>query len=388
MPYLNRYAIAASVLVILVLVFSGSMPLHAQNQFSISQPQFVIVANAGSNDVSVYAINPNSGALTQVEGSPFATGPQPVTVAIDPKGKFAYVANQNYPSGQGSVSVYSINPASGVLAQVEGSPFGDAYGEPYGAAVTPSGQFFYTPNVYSGDVSAYAIDATSGALSPISGYFWAEGEPEGIAVDPTGKFAYTSNSESNDVSGFTINSTSGVLTPVQGSPFTTGGSTPGGQEPVAFDPAGRFAYFNNINSSSIAVIAINPTSGALTPVPGSPFQDLEGGSFGVTVDPSGRFAYVANGVGGNVSAFAIDAVSGALTPVEGSPFAAGAYVVCVVVDPTGRFAYATNIQSNTVSAFSIAKNGALKPVVGSPFATGSEPFGLAVTPVRGSGPRR
>ena len=39
--------------------------------------------------------------------------------------------------------------------------------------------------------------------------------------------------------------------------------------------------------------------------------------------PDSRYLYVANGGSGSISGFAIDASSGALSPVPGSPFASG-----------------------------------------------------------------
>jgi DNA-binding beta-propeller fold protein YncE len=47
-----------------------------------------------SRDVSAYVIDPQSGALTPVAGSPFAAGASPTGVAITPDGKFAYVTNK------------------------------------------------------------------------------------------------------------------------------------------------------------------------------------------------------------------------------------------------------------------------------------------------------
>ena len=44
----------------------------------------------------------------------------------------------------------------------------------------------------------------------------------GIAVDPTGKFLYVVNGGSSTVSAYTINASTGALTPVSGSPFDTG----------------------------------------------------------------------------------------------------------------------------------------------------------------------
>src|SRR5258708_6563829 len=82
---------------------------------------------------------------------------------------------------------------------------------------------------------------------------------------------------------------------------------------------------------------------------------LTGASTALWGQPAG-FAYVANcgeacnGRPGpeNVSAFTIDGTTGALTPVAGSPFPTGSSPDSVTVDPTGSFAYVANIFSNNV----------------------------------------
>jgi Lactonase, 7-bladed beta-propeller len=94
----------------------------------------------------------------------------------------------------------------------------------------------------------------------------------------------------------------------------------------------------------------------------------------MAIDPSGKFAYVANQVSNNVSAYMIDASSGALTPIAGSPFAAGQSPISIAVDLSGKFAYVTNHGANNLSAYSINPvTGALTPIAGSPFATGLGP---------------
>jgi len=52
--------------------------------------QFVYVANASSNNVSGYTINPTTGALTAISGSPFAAGRFPTSMAVDPTAKSLY----------------------------------------------------------------------------------------------------------------------------------------------------------------------------------------------------------------------------------------------------------------------------------------------------------
>jgi 6-phosphogluconolactonase (cycloisomerase 2 family) len=61
--------------------------------------QFVYVANLYGNSVSAYAIDPTTGALAPVPGSPFATGVFPESVAVYPTGKFVYVSNDKAVSG-------------------------------------------------------------------------------------------------------------------------------------------------------------------------------------------------------------------------------------------------------------------------------------------------
>ena len=146
----------------------------------------------------------------------------------------------------------------------------------------------------------------------------------------TGGFAYVVNNSSNDVSAYSIDGTTGVLTPVAGSPF----STDFFPFSVTVDPTGRFAYVvNGFAAGTVSAFAIDQSTGALTPVVGSPFPAGWGPTSvttSVTVDPTGQFAYVANCASacgafgpGNVSAYTIDGTTGALTPVNGSPFPAG-----------------------------------------------------------------
>ena len=47
--------------------------------------EFAYVANLNSNNVSGYTINPTTGALTAIAGSPFATGGFPASVGGGPE---------------------------------------------------------------------------------------------------------------------------------------------------------------------------------------------------------------------------------------------------------------------------------------------------------------
>ncbi len=232
-----------------------------------------------SGDVSAYVIDPQSGALTPVAGSPFAAGVSPTGVAITPDGKFAYVTNKfNAQHGlDGDVSGFAIDPTSGALRAVPGSPF--ATGKfPTGVAITPNGKFAYVPAWQSHSVFAYAIDAHTGALEKVKGSPFAGGgggdhSSCGIAIDPTGTFAYTLNNnnlrQKNEAFGYKIDATSGALTQVPGSPFAVGKDVRG----IAVDPTGKFAYVTDEfepnkpeHNGKVYGYSIDPHSGTLTSV--------------------------------------------------------------------------------------------------------------------------
>jgi 6-phosphogluconolactonase len=358
--------------------------------------QFVYVANSGSVTISGYTINGTTGAFTPTSGSPYSTDPHasPESVAVDPSGKFAYVANVN-----GTVSGYAIDSTTGVLTPIEGSPF-PAGGQPGFVTVDPNGRFVYVANLTSNNISAYTIDRSTGELAALPGSpFPAGEEPGSLAVHPSGRFLYVTNFSSQlpfgSVSGYTIDSASGSLAAIPGSPFAAG-STP---RSVSVDPSGKFAYVANGSGNSVSAYTINSDTGALTTIPGSPFP-TGAYPFSVAVDPTGKFAYVANftsgsgtPVPGSVSGYTINSDTGALTAIAGSPFPAGVQPGFITVDPNGKFVYAVNSTQATntgivpltgsVSGYVITQStGVLTAIPGSPFLAGIYPASMAITRCR------
>ncbi len=87
------------------------------------------------------------------------------------------------------------------------------------------------------------------------------------------------------------------------------------------DPLGRFLYVLDFNAG-VSGFSINPTTGALTMLAGFPVNISVFSANPLAVDPSGKFLYVGSGLSyqaPSVYAFAINATTGALTPVPGSP---------------------------------------------------------------------
>ena len=329
-------------------------------------PRFAYVTNCGSNTISILAVNATTGELRPVD-QVASQGGCPYAIAFDPAGKFAFVANG------GAVSAYSIDAATGALTTVVGSPF-PAGTSPFGVTVDPKGRFVYLANRLSDDVSAYAIDAR-GALAAVAGSpFPAGSRPHSVTVDPSGRFAYVGNFESDDISAYRIDD-GGALTP--------GFDIPSGDGPnvVAIHPSGRFAYVSHWGSGDVQAYTVDPESGVFTRTG----EAALAGTFArfTTIEPWGRFVYVASYGGNSVSAFTIDGATGALAPMPGSPFQAGSAPLGLTVDPSGTFAYVTNYGSetdpgnDTITIYRIdASSGALELI--QTITVGDRPSSIAI----------
>jgi 6-phosphogluconolactonase (cycloisomerase 2 family) len=349
--------------------------------------KFAYVANVTSDNVSAYRINATSGELTPVacvgicSGINFPAGDSPISVTVAPSGRFAYVVN----SISASVWVYAIDSATGALSSV-GAPVLTGGSNSRSITVAPSGSFAYVTNAGpgNGSISAYRVDATTGALSQIvcvgscsGANYYAGNGPSSVTVDPSGRYAYAANYNTYDVSVFRINTSSGALTSL--------GTVAAGSGPnsVIVDPSGKFAYVANFISANVSAYSIDTTTGFLTPLPtvagrsGNLSMAMTKGTTAVNYTP--KFAYATSYGNNNVSAYTVNAGTGALTSIGASP-AAGSGAYAVVVDPTGKFVYVANSVSANISAYAINAAGALAAVSGSPFAAGSSNYSITVAP--------
>jgi 6-phosphogluconolactonase (cycloisomerase 2 family) len=337
--------------------------------------KFVYVANSQSNSLSAFQIDV-SGGLTALSGAPFMDQGYPLAIAIDPTGSFLYTAN----SGSGQVAGYGIDPATGVLQELAGSPFPAASGT-NAITIDPTGRFLYVTNGAANSISAYAIAPDTGTLTAIQGSPVPAGnQPFAVNTDPAGKLLYVANAADASVSAFSISASDGTLSAIGGSPFPTGaGPEIAG---LTVSPDGKFVYVANFSSSSISVLSVN--AGALTPVSGSPFA-VDGTPRGVVIDPTGKFAYVPVLTSCEVEIYAIDA-SGRMTVMDRVRTRQQAAAFALAFGGTGityspKFAYVTNLNSDNVSAFSInPANGALAALGTQTYATGVGPFGVTADP--------
>jgi len=272
--------------------------------------------------IQALSINHSTGALTTVTGSPFAlsaTGGTADSLVADPKQRFLFAGSES----SGFINVFQINATTGALTEIQGSPFTNLFNF-FSAdimTVDSTSTYLYAgQGFFSSGVIGFSIDQTSGALTELAGSPFALNVAQ-IHASPTGNFLLgvqeiqDQNTAATDahIYVFSIDPTSGFPTPVAGSPFTTT-SAP---SDFAISPNGKFVYVTGYDpvaqtTAAIEGYSMDATTGALTPLTGSPFTTLPAATQ-CQFDQSGGLMFCATSAG--ISAFSANPSTGAITHI-------------------------------------------------------------------------
>jgi 6-phosphogluconolactonase (cycloisomerase 2 family) len=231
------------------------------------------------------------------------------------------------------------------------------------------------------------------AAASLAAAILATGSVSGRSAEPIVGHIYTLNNDGSSNGVVTLNRLAdGTLGEMTGSPVATGGKglvVPVGGDLDSQGPLrihGKHLLAVNPGSDSIAVFEIAP-SGALKPVPGSPFPS--GGSHPMSLAVHGDIVYVTNQAvpfanprgAPNITGFRLDK-AGRLTPIAGSTieFPLGEGPAQVEFNRAGTvLAVTAGFQNDgSVRSFAVQSNGRLKEGSGSPF-TASRASGLSGT---------
>ena len=328
-------------------------------------------------------VDPASGKLSPLAGSPYTTGPEPNALATDPNHRFLYV-------GIGQQQAYR------------------------GANC-----FDFHSQLFS-----YAI-ANDGSLSPIEQLTLPTFCEAEVLVDPSGKHLYVMSQDQSASGAFIMAysiGSDGHLTQLPGTPYHFPDAIPGRAE---FSADGRFIYANDTGSDNgIVVLSRDPSTGVLTesqrlPLGGGRYISdialVANGSYLVAVqsrnsagksvlvypvnngtvgspreinnadveqaasvvgDRTGQYVLMTTADTMKVKSFAIDA-SGNLSLASTVSNSDAAYDI--TVDATNHFVYTQNAGNPTISGFTFdPATGKLGTMDGSPFTLSTGALRLLV----------
>ncbi|MET0535901.1 MAG: beta-propeller fold lactonase family protein [Steroidobacter sp.] len=357
---------------------TGATPAQVVTYRPANGNQFSYVSNQDTDNVSGFELDPRSGVLTEISGSPFASGgDRPATLTLHPTRPFLYALNED----GASIAAYPVSADTGVLTPLGPVTTGAA---PRAFAIDASGRFAYVAASGSSELYTYAIDQTTGALSEVSNSRVSIGTSfGGLTLDRDGHFAYSFDPAGGSIRVFALDVNTGAPTQINGSPFAAGSNV----ALLAVHPNGRLLFTRRgtpaqDTANGIGVFAIDVTTGALSEIAGSPF-DVDANPIAAKFDSRGRNLYVGHVLTGgtpeySVRAYSVSPFTSALTPFTHGPFEASAAPVSLDVDASERFLYVANDQSNQVTAYKIdIGDGTLTRLETSPNNTGFKPVAIA-----------
>ena len=342
---------------------------------------FVTASKNNPGQVSVYRVDQESGALTQIQDSPYSSGGRnPVAEVTSPNGANLYVVNHD----DNTIVEFAIGTDGKLYPQHTYNTPGT---EPIAIAINSAGTYLYVVDTYQptytdanpgpGGVVVFPVN-TDGSLGTAvangsQSYFPVQNNPLSVNVTANGSFVYVVNAntsaQAGTVSAFSVG-TGGVLSTISGSPFSAGVAPTAS----ASDPTSRFYYVTDSATNQLIAYTIS-ASGSLVPLENGPFATATFPD-AVTIDPSGTYIYVANYNSNSISAYQITQSTGAPSGLAGAAtYATDTGPTCVLVEPAfGRFVYTSNFLGNSVTGYQLNPNtGVLTGAENSPFPTAGQP---------------
>ncbi len=346
--------------------------------------------NGNGEGIYLFDVDTQAGALTNRRL--VARTPNPSCISIHPSKKYLYAINEvtNFAGGNGSVSAFAIDAATGDLAPL--NTVSSAGAGPAHMSLDATGKFAFVANYMGGNIAVLPIGADGrlgdavdvrqdsgsvGALHPASGprgNFAISGHDKPhahmIAADPSNKFVLNTDLGQDRIYLYRFDTATGKLTPA-GEPV----SLPSGDGPrhFVFHPNGRWLYLLCEESSTLVFFHFDAERETLTAaetISALP-AGFAGTSFGseIQVSADGRFLYSGNRLHDTISICSI-AGDGRLTLI-GEQSTMGDYPRYFAFDPGGNLLFACDQRSDSIASFRVDRASGMLTFMGRYAAVGS-----------------
>jgi 6-phosphogluconolactonase len=232
----------------------------------------------------------------------------------------------------------------------------------------------YAAHGDSGEVSAHAIDKSTGKLRALNRQPTQGDNSPHVTIDPTGRFVVVANGPGIAVYPIvqdgTLAPASEVLVP-PGEPGPYHREQGHGAHPhqVLFDPGGRFLVAPDKGVDRVHVYRLDTASGKLVANDPPAVKSRYGaGPRHIAFHPTQPYAYLINELDSTVTTYEWDATRGRLTPRQVITTLPTTYTgdntgAEIAVAPSGRFVYGSNRGHDSIVVFSVDQaNGTLEPV--------------------------
>ena len=339
-----------------------------------------------------FEMDPHTGELSRC--APAVKTPNPSWLALHPSKKYLYAVNEvdSFDGGNGSVSAFAIDGATGALRRL--NTVNSRGAMPAYCSVDATGKFVFVANYGTGSIAVLPIMANGSLGSAVDfhrdlgsvGNTHATDAPRGsfaisghdaphahmIACDPQNRFVLATDLGQDRIYTYRFDRATGKLTAPPEAPFT---SLPTGDGPrhFAFHPNGHWFYSIQEEASTVVFFHFDPSTGTLHAQ--QTVSTLPAGFAGtnfaseILVSRNGKNLYAANRLHDSIAVFSIGA-SGRLTHID-EVSTMGDYPRNCCINPSGKFLFVCNQQGDSITSFRVDQETGLLTFTGRYTAVGS-----------------
>ena len=330
--YAWRFQPATGKLTAIGLVGETTSPsflaIHPTRKFLYAVNEISNYEGKRAGSVTAFAMDTKTGQL-KLLNTVTSRGDGPCHLALDPTGRWLYVANY----GGGSVAEYPVHEdgslgESSAFDQHAGSSVNrqrQAGPHAHETVLSPDGKTVFVPDLGLDQILSYKVGGLTPNDPPYIKIAPGAG-PRHMAFTPNGRYAYVMTEMTASV--VALRYEGGKFEELQTLPTAELGANISGAE-IAVHPNGKFVYSSTRGANSIGVFAINADKGTLTQVERTPSGGKTPRNF--AIDPTGAYLFAAHQDSDNVVVFRIDGKTGKLTPTGDTVEAFAA--VCVTFVP-------------------------------------------------------
>ena len=329
-----------------------------------SAATWVYVANADSQDISVFALDRATASLTPVETVP--VGGTAMPMATSPDKRMLYVALRSQPY---RVASLAIDPASGKLRKLGEAPLADSMAS---IDTDATGRWLFAASYPGHKITVNSIDK-NGVVGAVQQLIPTAPNAHAIHADAANRYVFATSLGGDNLSGWRFDADSGRLSANEPA-LTSVVPEKSGPRHFVWDKTQQHMYVLNELDAELRVMDYDAARGTLHEV--QRISALPPGFGGkpwaaeLRLSPDGRTLYASERTSSLLSVFRIDSATGRLqalgqVPTEKTPRG-------FAIDPSGRFLIAAGQDSHSVSLHPLDPETGL-PSTPKRFAAGKNP---------------
>jgi len=332
---------------------------------------FAYISSPGDGMITQYQLDEASGKLSLVEQT--KAGDMVNPMAITPDGKVLFAALRVKPF---QVVGFSIDPKNGHLSELSRGPLAESLAY---LSTDRSGHYLMGASYGADAVTVQAIDKAYKPDEKIQTYKTGP-HAHSVRTDPSNRFAYVGNLGSDHVLQYSLDAKTGALTPI-GSGFVSVPAKTGPRH-LAFSQDGKYLYVVGEMSGTVTAFAIDDKTGALmqkSVANGIPDRlklvhgeardasnnDLKDDptpriwAADLRLSPDGKLLFMTERTTSSVSAFAVDSATGAVSFLDNYPVEEK-QPRNIAFSPNGKWLLVTGEKADKVGVYAVGEKGALK----------------------------